>query len=75
MSIVIKGHIGIGYSGANHKYEYNIEELGYTEQEWLKLSKSEKDEFLDNVLENELSNVLDASFWVEGEEDWTIQII
>ena len=69
MSIVIKGNIGIGYSGANHKYEYTLEDLGYTEQEWLKLSKSEKDEFLDNVLENELSNVLDASFWVEGEED------
>lgn len=69
MSIKIKGHIGIGYSGANHKYEYTIEELGYTEQEWLDLSKEEQDEFLDNVLENELSNVLDASFWVEGEED------
>lgn len=69
MSIKIKGHIGIGDYGANHKYEYTIEELGYTEQEWLALSKEEQDEFLDNVLENELSNVLDASFWVEGEED------
>lgn len=69
MSIKIKGHIGIGYLGANHKYEYTIEELGYTEQEWLDLSKEEQDEFLDNMLENELSNVLDASFWVEGEED------
>lgn len=68
MSIVIKGHIGIGYHGANHKYEYTLEDLGYTEQEWLKLSKTEKDEFLDSVLENELSNVLDASFWVEGED-------
>ena len=68
MSIVIKGSIGIGYSGANHKYEYTLEDLGYTEQEWLKLSKSEKDDFLDSVLENELSNVLDASFWVEGED-------
>ena len=69
MSIVIKGNIGIGYCGANHKYEYTLEDLGYTEQEWLKLSKTEKDEFLDSVLENELGNVLDAAFWVEGEED------
>ena len=68
MSIVIKGNIGIGYNGANHKYEYTFEDLGYTEQEWLKLSKTEKDEFLDGLLEDELSNVLDASFWVEGEE-------
>ena len=30
---------------------------------------NEKDEFLDSLLEDELSNVLDASFWVEGEED------
>lgn len=69
MSIKIKGHIGIGYPDANHKYEYTIEELGYTEQEWLALSKEEQDEFLDDILENELSNVLDASFWAEGEED------
>ena len=69
MSIVIKGNIGIGYHGANHKYKYTLEDLGYTEQEWLKLSKTEKDEFLDSLLEDELSNVLDASFWVEGEED------
>ena len=68
MSIVIKGNIGIGYSGANHKYEYTLEDLGYTEQEWLKLSKTEKDEFLDSLLEDELNNVLDASFWVEGED-------
>lgn len=67
MSIVIKGNIGIGYNGANHKYEYTLEDLGYTEQEWLKLSKTEKGEFLDNLLEEELTNVLDASFWVEGE--------
>ena len=70
MSIVIKGNIGIGYYGANHKYEYTLEDLGYTEQEWLKLSETEKDEFLESLLEDELSNVLDASFWVEGEEDW-----
>ena len=68
MSIVIKGNIGIGYYGANHKYEDTLEDLGYTEQEWLKLSKTEKDEFLDNLLEEELTNVLDASFWIEGED-------
>ena len=68
MSIVIKGCIGIGYHGANHKYEYTLEDLGYTEQEWLKLSKTEKDEFIDNLLEEELTNVLDASFWIEGED-------
>lgn len=45
------------------------EDLDYTEQEWLKLSKTEKDEFLDSLLEDGLNNVLDASFCVEGEED------
>ena len=69
MSIVIKGSIGVGFYGANRKYEYTLEDLGYTEQEWLKLSKTEKDEFLDSLLEDELNNVLDAAFWVEGEED------
>ena len=68
MSIVIKGNSGLGYYGANRKYEYTLEDLGYTEQEWLKLSKTEKDKFLDNLLEEELTDVLDASFWVEGED-------
>ena len=67
MGIVVKGNIGIGYYGANHKYEYTLEDLGYTEQEWSEMSQSEKDEFLANLLEEELSNVLDASFWVEGD--------
>lgn len=67
MSIVVKGNIGIGYYGANHKYEYALEDLGCTEQDWLKMSQSEKDEFLANLLEEELTNVLDASFWVEGD--------
>lgn len=65
MSIKIKGHIGIGYSGAKHKYEYTLEDLGYTEEDWLDLSKEDQNNFLDNLLETELSNVLDASFWVE----------
>ena len=69
MSIVLKGNLGIVYYGANHKSDNTLEDLGYTEQEWLKLSETEKDEFLDSLLEEELTNVLDASFWVEGEED------
>ena len=67
MSIVVKGSIGIGYSGANRKYEYTLEDLGYTEEDWLKMSQAEKDKFLDSLLEEELINVLDASFWVEGD--------
>lgn len=69
MSVKIKGHIGIGFYGANHKYEYTLEDLGFTEDEWYNLSNKEKDEFLDELLENELTNVLDASFWEESEED------
>lgn len=69
MSIKIKGHIGISWGGANHKYEYELNELGFTEEEWLNLSQKEKDEFLEELLENELSNVLDAAFWEEGEDD------
>ena len=67
MSIVVKGSIGIGYSGANRKYEYTLEDLDYTEEDWLKMSQAEKDKFLDSLFEEELINVLDASFWVEGD--------
>lgn len=68
MSIKIKGHIGIGFYGANHKYEYELDDLGFTEEEWLDLSQKEKDEFLNELLETELGNVLDAAFWEEGED-------
>ena len=46
MGIVIKGNIGIGYYGANHKYEYTLEDLGYTEQEWLNCLKQKRINFL-----------------------------
>lgn len=57
MSIVIKGNIGIECHGASHKHEHTLEDLGYTEQSGWNYLKQEKDEFLDSLLEDELSNV------------------
>lgn len=67
MSIKICGAIGVGY-GSDQKFEYNLEDLSLTLDEWKFLSVEDKKEFLDSVLETEIQNCLDASIWIEGED-------
>ena len=67
MSIKICGAIGIGY-GSDQKFEYNLEDLSLTLDEWKFLSVEDKKEFLDSVLETEIQNCLDAGIWTEGED-------
>ena len=67
MSIKICGAIGIGY-GSDQKFEYNLEDLSLTLDEWKFLSVEDKKEFLDSVLETEIQNCLDAVIWIEGED-------
>ena len=71
MSIVIKGCVNVGhtYTGTNGNFEYDIEDLGITKNEWLNMDKQEREAFLDGVLDSEISNTLDVGIWVEGEED------
>ena len=71
MSIVIKGCVNVGYTytGTNGNFEYDIEDLGITQDEWLDMNAKERESFLDEVLNTEISNTLDAAIWVEGEED------
>ena len=68
MSIKICGAIGIGY-GSDQKFEYSLEDLSLTPDEWKFLSAEDKEEFLDTGLETEIQNCLDAGIWIEGEED------
>ena len=67
MSIKICGAIGVGY-GSDQKFEYNLEDLSLTLDEWRFLSAEDKKEFLDGVLETEIQNCLDAGIWIEGED-------
>ena len=67
MSIKICGAIGIGY-GSDQKFEYNLEDLSLTLDEWKFLSVEDKKVFLDGVLETEIQNCLDAGIWIEGED-------
>ena len=69
MSIVIKGKIGIGYSNASRTFEFTPSDLGMSDEEWLELSDKEQQKVLDECLDTEISEVLDAAIWVEGEED------
>ena len=67
MSIKICGALGIGY-GSDQKFEYNLEDLSLTLDEWEFLSDEDKKELLDAVLETEIENCLDAGIWIEGED-------
>ena len=69
MSIVIKGKISIGYSNASRTFEFTPSDLCMSDKEWLELSNEEQQEVLDECLNKEISDVLDATIWVEGEED------
>ena len=69
MSIVIKGKIGIGYSNASRTFEFTLSDIGMSDEEWLELSNKEQQVLLDKCLDTEISEVLDAAIWVEGEED------
>lgn len=69
MSLKVKGSISIGYSHTKRTFEFNLDEVGLTDEEWLELSESERENILDDLLDNELSNVLDAAIWIEGEKD------
>lgn len=69
MSIVIKGKISIGYSTASRTFEFTPSDLGMTDEDWLGLSDKERQKILDECLDTEIGNVLDAAIWVEGDED------
>lgn len=67
MCLKIKGSISIGYSQAKRTFEFDLSELGLTDQEWLELSEDKRNTILDEVLDTEIGNVLDVGIWVEGE--------
>lgn len=56
-------NIGVGYQGANRKDTVKVSDH-FTEDEWNEMSDKEKEEWLDEYLETEISNHLDASIWL-----------
>lgn len=68
MGIKIKGVVSVTHTGENGKFEYDIEDLNVSESEFLSWSDEEKENFLDDVLEGEIQNTLDAGIgWEEYE--------
>ena len=57
-------HISIGYYGANHKDTVKVSDL-LTEEEWNEMSEKDINEWLDEYLETEISNHLDANIWID----------
>ena len=62
MGIKISGQVSVTHSftGHNGDFKYDIEDLGYSEEEFLELTDEEKEKFLDEILETEIQNVLDC---------------
>ena len=61
--LTLSWKIGIGYCGTNHKDTVKVSDY-FTEDEWNEMSDKEKEEWLDEYLETEISNHLDANIWL-----------
>jgi len=63
MTVIIKGHTALGHTYApnNGRFEYTLDELSITQEEWDNYTEKERQEILSDVLETEISNVLDCS--------------
>ena len=56
--------IGIGYGGASHKGTVKVSDY-FTEEEWDEMSEKDISEWLDEYLETEISNHLEANIWID----------
>lgn len=70
MSVIIKGHVDVthSYTGSNGNFKYALEDLNISQDEWDEMQEEERQAFLDEVLDTEISNTLDAGIWYEEEE-------
>lgn len=56
--------VGVGYAGANHRDTIKVSEC-WTEEEWKELSEKEIKEWLDDYLDTEVCNHLEANIWID----------
>ena len=57
-------HISTGYAGCGHKDTLKVSDH-FNEAEWNTLTEKEKDEWLWDYLETEMSNRIDANIWID----------
>lgn len=62
-NLTFSWNIGIGYHETNHKDTVKVSDH-FTEDEWNEMSDREKEGWLDDYLETEISNHLSASIWL-----------
>lgn len=56
--------ISIGYAVAKHKDTVKVSDH-FTEEEWNDMSEEDVNQWLDDYLETEISNHLDANIWID----------
>lgn len=57
-------NIGIGYVGTNRKDTVKLSDY-FTEDDWNDMSKEDIDTWLDEYLETEITNHLNADIWID----------
>ena len=60
--ITYKFCLGIGISGAVHEDECTVEELGYSDEEWSKLSPEKQEEELETAYIEWRDNFIDGGW-------------
>ena len=56
--------VGVGYAGANHRDTIKVSEC-WTEEEWNDMSEKDVKEWLDDYLDTEVCNHLEANIWID----------
>jgi hypothetical protein len=55
-----------GFAGATHEGTVDIDELGYSEEEWSKLNPKQIEEILDDYVQEWIANFIEPG-WTEVE--------
>ena len=63
-NLTFSWNISIGYYGANHKDTVKVSDH-FTEEEWDEMSEKDISDWLDEYLETEISNHLEANIWID----------
>lgn len=63
-NLTFSWNISIGYYGYHHKDTVKVSDH-FTEEEWDEMSEKDISDWLDEYLETEISNHLDANIWID----------
>lgn len=60
-TIVVKWWINTGFANANHAGQWEFDR-----EEWIEMTERERDKMLDEMMQDELANHIDAGYGVQN---------